>query len=120
MPNSKTILTDYEVKDRLKKNKERAAKRGGHGLEIATEQDIEEEQAEEYCELQSYMIREFTIHILQSIHFLQNMEQIDIQEVIDRQVDLPLEKKHLGIHKLLLFDLDETLAHCVRQDENSD
>jgi len=37
MPNSKTILTDYEVKDGLKKNKERAAKRGGHGLEIATE-----------------------------------------------------------------------------------
>lgn len=31
-----------------------------------------------------------------------------------RQVELKLQKKHLGIDKLLLFDLDETLAHCVR------
>lgn len=60
------------------------------------------------------MIREFTIHILQSIHFLQNMEQIDEDEIRKRQVTLDFKKKHLGINKLLLFDLDETLAHCVR------
>jgi hypothetical protein len=36
MPNQTTILTDYEVKDRLKKNKERAAKRG-HGLDLVAE-----------------------------------------------------------------------------------
>ena len=35
---------------------------------------IEDDVSEEYSQLQSYMIREFTIHILQSIHFLQNME----------------------------------------------
>lgn len=37
-------------------------------------------------------------------------------EVMSKQVELPLKKKHLGINKVLLFDLDETLAHCVRQD----
>jgi hypothetical protein len=60
------------------------------------------------------MIREFTIHILQSIHFLQNMDPINPQEIESRKVDLDLKKKHKGITKLLLFDLDETLAHCVR------
>ena len=60
------------------------------------------------------MIREFTIHILQSLHFLQNMSEIDEQEVINRRIVLPLTKKKQGINKLLLFDLDETLAHCVR------
>lgn len=29
-------------------------------------------------------------------------------------VHINFTKKHLGIRKLLLFDLDETLAHCVR------
>ena len=42
------------------------------------------------------------------------MEQIDEQEILKRQVTLDLKKKHLGINKLLLFDLDETLAHCIR------
>ena len=35
MPNQTTILTDYEVKDRLKKNKERAKR--GHNVELAPE-----------------------------------------------------------------------------------
>ena len=60
------------------------------------------------------MIREFTIHILQSIHFIQNMEPIPRQEVLDRQVEIKFTKANKGIKKLLLFDLDETLAHCVR------
>jgi len=34
--------------------------------------------------------------------------------VLDKQVTLNLKKKSKGIKKLLLFDLDETLAHCVR------
>lgn len=42
------------------------------------------------------------------------MDPIDDDEIRSRQVVLDLKKKHLGIHKLLLFDLDETLAHCVR------
>jgi len=36
-----------------------------------------------------------------------------------RKIDLPLKKKDKGINKLIIFDLDETLAHCVRQ-ENPD
>ena len=35
------------------------------------------------------------------------------------KIDLPLKKKDKGINKLIIFDLDETLAHCVRQ-ENPD
>lgn len=35
-------------------------------------------------------------------------------EVEQRMVNINFTKKHLGIKKLLLFDLDETLAHCVR------
>jgi Dullard-like phosphatase family protein len=27
-------------------------------------------------------------------------------------VDVPFTKKHLGITKTIVFDLDETLAHC--------
>ena len=42
------------------------------------------------------------------------MDQIDDEEIRSRQVTLDLQKRHLGIDKLLLFDLDETLAHCVR------
>ena len=36
-----------------------------------------------------------------------------------RKIDLPLKKKDKGINKLIIFDLDETLTHCVRQ-ENPD
>ena len=60
------------------------------------------------------MIREFAIHILQTIHFLQKMSPHNHDDVIAKQVELPLEKKSQGIHKVLIFDLDETLAHCVR------
>ena len=60
------------------------------------------------------MIREFTIHILQSIHFIQNMDPVPWSEVQQRMVEVNFTKKHRGIKKLLLFDLDETLAHCVR------
>lgn len=35
---------------------------------------------------------------------------------MSKQVELPLKKKSKGITKVLIFDLDETLAHCVRQD----
>jgi TFIIF-interacting CTD phosphatase-like protein len=61
------------------------------------------------------MIREFTIHILQSIHFLQNIEPIPDSEVQSRSIDFKFKKK--GVSKLLIFDLDETLAHCVRQEK---
>lgn len=68
------------------------------------------------------MIREFTIHILQSLHFLQNMEPIQDEEVQSRLINLDLKKigKDKNITKLLIFDLDETLAHCVRSVENAE
>ena len=42
------------------------------------------------------------------------MDPIPWHEVEQRMVHVNFTKKHLGIKKLLLFDLDETLAHCVR------
>ena len=47
------------------------------------------------------------------------MDPINIDDVETRKVNLNLKKKDKGIHKLLIFDLDETLAHCVRS-ENPD
>jgi len=47
------------------------------------------------------------------------MEPIEMEEIRSREIDLPLTKLDKGIKHLLLFDLDETLAHCVRQ-ENPD
>jgi TFIIF-interacting CTD phosphatase-like protein len=44
------------------------------------------------------------------------MDPIKDEEVESRKVTLNLQKKKLGINKLLIFDLDETLAHCVRQE----
>jgi hypothetical protein len=68
----------------------------------------------EHYELDGPMIREFTIHILQSLHFLKNMDPIADSEVESRIIDFKFKKK--GMSKLLIFDLDETLAHCVRQE----
>ena len=73
-------------------------------------------------QIEGSMIREFTIHILQTLHFLQNMTPIADVEVEKRSVNLDLKK--IGkpgsqITKLLILDLDECLAHCVRQ-ENPD
>ena len=42
------------------------------------------------------------------------MENIDINEVNSRIIELPHTKP--GIKKTIIFDLDETLAHCVRQE----
>jgi hypothetical protein len=56
------------------------------------------------------VFREFTIHIFQSINLLQNLPEVDIQEVEKRMIDLPFTKP--GIKKTIIFDLDETLAHC--------
>jgi hypothetical protein len=60
------------------------------------------------------VFREFTIHIFQSISFLQNLDPIDDSEIHSRMIELPFTKP--GIKKTLIFDLDETLAHCVRQE----
>ena len=42
------------------------------------------------------------------------MQPIDDNELEVRKVNIDLKKKKLGINKLLIFDLDETLAYCVR------
>ena len=65
-------------------------------------------------QLRGPVFREFTIHIFQSINFLQNLEMYDHEEVLKRQIDLPFLKP--GFKKTIIFDLDETLAHCVRQE----
>lgn len=55
---------------------------------------------------------EYCIHIFQSINFLQTL-RIPYEEVEKRQVELKFKKPHCK--KLLIFDLDETLSHCVRR-----
>ena len=40
------------------------------------------------------------------------MDVIKEEEIESRKINLEWKKK--GINKLLIFDLDETLAHCVR------
>jgi hypothetical protein len=45
---------------------------------------------------------------------LQKLDPIDIKEVQSRMIELPFTKP--GIKKTIIFDLDETLAHCVRQE----
>ena len=66
-------------------------------------------------QIEGSMIREFTIHILQSLHFIQNMDPIPYELVKEREKVLPFRKMGKnGINKLLILDLDECLAHCVR------
>ena len=68
-------------------------------------------------ELKGPVFREFTIHIFQSISFLQNLEPIKEEDVEARLIDVPFTKP--GVKKTIIFDLDETLAHCVRQENPS-
>ena len=69
------------------------------------------EQQDHTQEMKGTVFREFTIHIFQSIHFLQTL-QIDSKAIDERAVTLEFVKPHT--RKVILFDLDETLAHCVR------
>jgi FMN phosphatase YigB (HAD superfamily) len=85
-------------------DKKRKKRRHHHGKE--------DESALEHLELKGAVFREFTIHIFQSISFLQNLDPINFEEVKSRMIDLPFKK--LGAKKTIIFDLDETLAHCVR------
>jgi hypothetical protein len=62
------------------------------------------------AELNGFVFREFTIHIFQSISFLQTLV-IDYKDIQSRMIDLKFKGPH---RKVILFDLDETLAHCVR------
>lgn len=93
MPNH--ILTDYDNKVRRKHL---------HG--------VDKESALEHQELRGPVFREFTIHIFQSICFLQGLAPIGDEEIESRMIELPFTKP--GIRKTVIFDLDETLAHCVR------
>ena len=92
MPNSKIILTDYEAK----KRKNHANQKKNH-QGLISEQDM---SALEHNELEGPMIREFAIHILQSIHFLQNMDPIEDEEVNSRKINLQLKK--IGVCKWFL------------------
>ena len=55
------------------------------------------------------------IHMLQSLQALQYMKNVPlppIDRLYDRMIKLP-PFKHSGITKTLIFDMDETLIHCV-------
>jgi len=56
--------------------------------------------------------RELTIHIYQSIDYLQEDCEIPIAEVEKRKLELKFTKPNMK--KLLIFDLDETLSHCLK------
>ena len=62
--------------------------------------------------MKSPVYMELSIHIYQSIDFLQNL-QIPLDQVRDKAIEFKWSKPH--IRKLLLLDLDETLAHCVKK-----
>lgn len=76
------------------------------------EKDAETVLEREIEQLNGPVYLEFCIHMYQSISFLQNIK-IPIEEVEKRMVELKFKKPHCK--KLLIFDLDETLSHCVRQ-----
>lgn len=65
---------------------------------------------QEDAELKGTVFREFMIHIFQSISFIQTLE-IDYRDIQSRMIELNFRGPN---RKVLLFDLDETLAHCVR------
>ena len=56
-----------------------------------------------------------TIHIYQSIRFIKDLEEVDNNKLASKMIDLPWKKK--GFNKTIVFDLDETLAHCVRNQD---
>ena len=68
-----------------------------------------EDQAES---MKAPLYLELSIHIYQSIDFLQGL-QIPLDQVREKEIDVIFKKPHLK--KLLLLDLDETLAHCVKK-----
>ena len=76
------------------------------------EKDAETVLEREIEQLNGPIYLEFCIHIYQSISFLQTLK-IPFEEVQKRQVEIKFKKPHCK--KLLIFDLDETLSHCVRQ-----
>ena len=76
--------------------------------------DHNKESALMKTELKGPVFREFTIHIFQSINFLQNLDDFDDEQWKEKVIELPFTKP--GIKKTIIFDLDETLAHCVRQE----
>jgi len=60
------------------------------------------------------LFREFTIHIFESISFLQGIDKIDESEIEKRKIFLPY-KKDFKRKRSIIFDLDETLAHCTKK-----
>jgi hypothetical protein len=76
------------------------------------DQDMETVLEREVEQLNGPIYLEFCIHIFQSINFLQTL-RIPEEEVEKRMVELKFKKPHCK--KLLIFDLDETLSHCVRR-----
>jgi hypothetical protein len=56
-------------------------------------------------------------HFLQTIqqmkHIRQNMVMVDEKEALSKRVDLPTPRDPESQKKLLIFDMDETLIHCV-------
>ena len=75
-----------------------------HNMETPLEKDVSSMKAPLYLEL--------SIHIYQSIDFLQELT-IPLDQVREKQIEVEWKKPH--INKLLLLDLDETLAHCVKK-----
>jgi len=66
----------------------------------------------ENVKLKGPVFREFTIHIFQAINFLQNLPEISMDEINSKAFDFKFKKP--GFSRIVIFDLDETLAHYVR------
>ena len=94
--------------DPAQKNRQKEAKSpDNESLNKKKETCLEHSEAA----LKGPVYMELSIHIYQSIDFLQKLE-IPIEEVKKREVEIKWTKPHCK--KFLLLDLDETLAHCVK------
>lgn len=101
-PISDKIFMDFDT------NKKHAQMQvQGQGEHSPLDQDDNDNQ-----QLRGTVFREFTIHIFQSMHAIQQLE-IDPKEISDRAINFTFTKP--GFSRVIFFDLDETLAHCVRR-----
>ena len=72
-------------------------------------------QVKDDSRTQSDMHRNHLIQTLQSLQYMKNVSQPSTADLILREVELP----HTRHKKTIIFDLDETLVHCIDDLENN-
>lgn len=63
--------------------------------------------------MKSSVYKNMTLHIFHSINIIKQIqERPDLEE--EQKIDFKFKKE--GFKKLIIFDLDETLIHCQREE----